>query len=353
MKSSSIVQSLLTPKNGFSVYDHSSNTSSSPSLRGIMNSTTSTNNTVYTESRNIQMNSKVFMEPMNYDCDSKNRARDYHETFNNEISTISKSKTKTDNLLRDSLSQRRNFVHEIEGRLKGLRGDKATPTFKNVSKEDIKSFNFDNELERLKRTLHDIKDQECRFIEILSRKSPDKLQRQVTMNQNRTMDAKKSIELLYHHQDPSVESMSTSNYRNEYKNTSKPNNNISDDLSRFTHKVDNEMNSHVLREKEVQLSEIDNSDSLYDRPSNGKNLLNTPILTNKGTKKRKSSLKKRTQVDKYEYNSGSSTSMKSNQDKKRVRFDNNSIKYKYDVDGIIDASQYKIDEVESTYKNSK
>lgn len=82
-------------------------------------------------------------------------------------------------------------------------------------------------------------------------------------------------------------------------------------------------------------------------------MLNTPILTNKGTKKRKSSLKKRTQADKSEYNSGSSASMKSSQDKKKVRFDNNSIKYKYDVDGIIDTSEYKINEAESTHQKSK
>lgn len=268
MKSSSIVQSLLTPKNGFSAYDHSSNTSSTQSLKGVMNSTTSTNNTLFTEPRHIQMNTKIFMEPSNYDFEDRNRARDYHETYKNETNTLSKCKTKTDNLLRDSLSQRRNFVNEIEGRLKGLRGDKATPTFKNVSKEDIKAFNFDNELERLKRTLHDIKDQECRFIEILSRKSPDKLQRQSSNNQNQTLDAKRSIELLYRHQDPSVDSMSTSNYRKECKRVAKPNNNISEDLAKFTHMADSEMNSHVVQEKEVQLSEIEKSELLYDRPSN-------------------------------------------------------------------------------------
>ena len=56
--------------------------------------------------------------------------------------------------------QRRDFVDELEGKLNGLKVDKTTPTFKAITHEDIKTFNFEKELERLKRTLVDIKDQE-------------------------------------------------------------------------------------------------------------------------------------------------------------------------------------------------
>lgn len=70
------------------------------------------------------------------------------------------------------MTQRQDFVQEIEGRLKGLKTEKITPTFK--AAEEIRSFNFENELERLKRTLSDIRDQECRFMKLLSKKSPIK-----------------------------------------------------------------------------------------------------------------------------------------------------------------------------------
>lgn len=118
----------------------------------------------------------------------KSKASDYNETFGKTLgeflkdnqkskppraneklkaSNVSKepdfskfSARKATNLLRSSMNQRKDFVQEIEGRLRGLRGEKSTPTFKSISKEDIKSFNFENELERLKNTLNDIKDQE-------------------------------------------------------------------------------------------------------------------------------------------------------------------------------------------------
>ena len=37
----------------------------------------------------------------------------------------------------------------------------------NITKEELKSFNFEKELDRLKKTLSDIKDQESRFIKLL------------------------------------------------------------------------------------------------------------------------------------------------------------------------------------------
>ena len=38
---------------------------------------------------------------------------------------------------------------------------------------------------------------------------------------------------------------------------------------------------------------------------------------------------------------------------KKVRFDNNSIKYKYDVEGIIDNSTYAIQKIQASLKQAK
>lgn len=74
----------------------------------------------------------------------------------------------------DSVNQRKNFIYELEGKIKGLSSNQNTPKFTNVVKDEVKEFNFDKELERLKKTLTDIKDQECRFIKLLSKHSPNR-----------------------------------------------------------------------------------------------------------------------------------------------------------------------------------
>jgi hypothetical protein len=342
MRSSPVVNTLLTPKNSFKVHDISSNTSDSPSLMGMMSSTISTNSTIFTEN-NKQIIPNLFTESKTNGI-SNSRAIDYQGTFNRDQNALSISKNKTDNLLRDSLSQRRNFVNDIESRLRGLRGDKTTENFKSSTKKDVKYFNYDNELAQLKRTLHDIKDQECRFIEMLSHKSPSKLQRKFSIDHNNGVAPIKS-DILFYPKDPGIESM-TFDYCKENGGVPLPDNNISDELARFTHLADMENSSHVLEEKEIQLSNIRHSDAYHDQILDSKSSFGTPVLANKAFKKRKSSLKSRTQVHKPEYNSRSSMSMRSSQEKKKVRFDNHSIKYKYDVDGIIDTSEYKIRNIE-------
>jgi hypothetical protein len=75
-------------------------------------------------------------------------------------------------LLKNSVMQRRDFVDELENKLKGLRGEEVTPKFMGDKKE-VGAFSFEMEIEKLKKTLEDIKDQEKRFIKLLSRqKSP-------------------------------------------------------------------------------------------------------------------------------------------------------------------------------------
>lgn len=48
------------------------------------------------------------------------------------------------------MNQRKNFIYELEGKIIGLSGNQNTPKFTNISKDEIKEFNFDKELERLK-----------------------------------------------------------------------------------------------------------------------------------------------------------------------------------------------------------
>lgn len=53
-------------------------------------------------------------------------------------------------LILNSVNQRKNFIYELEGKIIGLSGNQNTPKFTNISKDEIKEFNFDKELERLK-----------------------------------------------------------------------------------------------------------------------------------------------------------------------------------------------------------
>jgi hypothetical protein len=349
MRSSPVVNTLLTPKNSFKVHDISSNTSNSTSTVGIMSSTISTNSTIFTEN-NKQIIPNLFSEPKTNGI-SNSRAIDYQGTLNKDLNALSISKIKTENLLKDSLSQRRHFVNDIESRLRGLRGDKTTENFRSIAKKDVKYFNYDNELAQLKRTLHDIKDQEYRFIEMLRHKSPSKLQRNFSIDRSNGVAPIKS-EMLFYPKDSGIESM-TFDYCKENGGVTLPDNNISDELARFTNLADMENSSHVLEEKEIQLSNIKHSDAYHDQILDTKSSFGTPVLVNKTCKKRKSSLKSRTQVHKPEYNSRSSMSMRSSQEKKKVRFDNHSIKYKYDVDGIIDSSEYKIKKIEPPNQSPK
>ena len=93
----------------------------------------------------------------------------YHQKNLKEQAAVNKN---VDKLIKHSVTQRRNFIDELEGKIKGLNGEQNTPRFTNLIKEEVKEFNFDKELERLKRTLTDIKDQESRFIKLLSKHSP-------------------------------------------------------------------------------------------------------------------------------------------------------------------------------------
>lgn len=94
---------------------------------------------------------------------------DYHDHL------IDKSKRNFGEVLQDSMHNRHDFINELENRINSIKNQEVTPTFQNITKEDIKSFNFDKELDRLKKTLSDIKDQECRFIKLLHRQTPEKM----------------------------------------------------------------------------------------------------------------------------------------------------------------------------------
>jgi len=182
-KSKSIVQSLLTPKHvhkSFKTRFYNNSSSSSQSLKTLMNNTTSSGNTLFSQiSQEINNNHKLSSQVQRLNTSAvshssptaatRSKSNYYNETFGWSINNVlsenkwevqRKKSTKfnyskppsvnANTLLKNSMSQRREFVQEIEGRLKGLKDEKSTPTFKDLPNAEIQSFNFDNELERLK-----------------------------------------------------------------------------------------------------------------------------------------------------------------------------------------------------------
>lgn len=338
-KSSTIVQSLLTPKNSFKIFEQkgerSSTTSSTQSLKGLMNSTTSTNNTlpgsaapeialsnkkltgskIYGRERsslstnsisNIRANSgSAYKIPKR-----KTKPENYNETFGKEMCRLLGNKSTVNDLLKDSVKQRKDFVDEIEGRLKGLKTDKVTPTFKNITKEDIKTFNFEKELERLKKTLVDIKDQECRFIKLLSRQSPRKMNKsQPSTNRSEVISPARSIELMYLNEDPdyrAVEINKAQHRTNSSQACFEPN--YSKDMGRFGDKFESYLESDILQDHESEDGLLHPYGASYDKQTYEKA---DTKPNDKFKQKRKSSLKKRNPADSSDYNSGSTQSIKS------------------------------------------
>lgn len=159
-ESNLIAQSLLTSNGGYSMFEaasHNSNSSNSQSLRMLMNSTTSSSNTLFLQASQEIKNSQklrqrhhpstLSVKQINAGSPTtttRSKANDYNETFGCNLNNIMKenrreavkrkhkkfkdlnpSVVKINNVLRNSMSQRRKFVHEIEGRLKGLKGLKG------------------------------------------------------------------------------------------------------------------------------------------------------------------------------------------------------------------------------------
>lgn len=324
----SIVQSLLTPKNVYSLFDQSdknSNTSSSQSLRGLMNSTTSTNNTIHSAmnydngSKNL-IGSKINKNSINrFKIENDGRYENprpdrkvstYNETFGKDIIINQTEKQSLNDMLQHTIIQRRDFVNEIENRLRGSKADKATPTFKPITKEDIKTFNFERELERLKKTLVDIKDQECRFIKLLSRQSPSRVKRTENgLSRSEVISPAKTIEMMYKHVD--VDKLNTDLPIDDPVISKSMLYNENDCMVNYdipTPPEEIEFTQDIGVRQEVEITHQQPYGNGYTKRHQE---IHTPITENKFGKKRKSSLKKKTANEGSEYNSGSSYSMKS------------------------------------------
>ena len=59
------------------------------------------------------------------------------------------------------------YLEEIQNNENKTKNQVIDPNFDDISQEDLKRFSFEKELDRLKKTLSDIKVQESRFIKLL------------------------------------------------------------------------------------------------------------------------------------------------------------------------------------------
>jgi len=304
---SSIINGLLTPKNGFHIFEnnaHNSEVSSSNhSLKNFMNSTSSTTETIPSAKfiaapalKKSIKGSKLYNNSVKKSngvgrhvkkVSSRPKSPDYNDSFGNQIWEPLQRNISVNELLKSSVIQRRDFVDELEGKLNGLKVDKTTPTFKAITHEDIKTFNFEKELERLKRTLVDIKDQEWRFIKLLSRQSPNKYCNSVSKSEkNNDYSPSKGIEPLHRNSDLDILSKHSS--ENEYSHKIETNENVSSSLSKFDGRRAYDSIQRTP-EKEYRIKAKNTS------PQNS--------WGNKEKVVRKSSLKKKKPVNPYDYNS--------------------------------------------------
>lgn len=209
-----------------------------------------------------------------------------------------------DDVVQDSVDQRQDFIHELDNRINSIKSSGIVPNFHNISKEDLKSFNFDKELDRLKRTLNDIKVQECRFIKLLShRQSPDKvhqLQRSYESSPAKTPVKSPQMDEI----DYNIANLESSLKQDEplfYNKKMTPSSMKSQDISKYSSR-----NDRIEPNRRVETSP-----GVHEKVKKLSKDMTTPVLKRKSTRKRKSSMKKKSPISSKKQHSVTSKSKNS------------------------------------------
>ena len=112
----------------------------------------------------------------NSDIKSERRSK-LSSISNNQLvhqnSSFGGSKISNSSALLQSRSDRSNIKISSDNNSNWIKVYQNTPKFNYPSTEGIRDLNFEKEMERLKKTLGDIKDQEWKFVKILNKHSPD------------------------------------------------------------------------------------------------------------------------------------------------------------------------------------